>query len=88
MTGQGQLLLNKYDCLPQNLQREVLDFVDFLANKYQKEKIPSKKEKKTISTGKKRKSNFGSAKGFIVMGDDFDQPLDEFFDSYNIKRVW
>ena len=78
MTEQGQLLLNKYACLPQNLQREVLDFVDFLVDKYQETKPSPKKEKRTISPWEKRKSNFGSAKGLIIMGDDFDQPPDDF----------
>ena len=76
--GRGQAESDKYACLPQNLQREVLDFIDFLVNKYQKTKPSLKKEKRTISPLKKRKSNFGSAKGLIIMGDDFDQPLDDF----------
>lgn len=80
MSEQGQLLLNKYYCLPESLQQEVLDFVEFLTDKYKKEKPSQNKGIRTISKEKKRKSNFGSAKGIIVMGDDFDQPLDDFKD--------
>ncbi|MFB2120395.1 DUF2281 domain-containing protein [Parapedobacter sp. 2B3] len=58
-------LLTEISSLPANLRQEVSDFVAFL--KY-------KKQKKT--TVKKRQ--FGYAKGYFKMTEDFDNPLDDF----------
>lgn len=52
--------------LPANLQEEVRDFVAFLKTKVQKEQPPLKKRQ------------FGAGKGFFVMSDDFDEPLEDF----------
>lgn len=39
----------------------------------------SKYQKKSSKeTSGKKKSNFGSAKGLIIMSDDFDAPLEDF----------
>lgn len=63
-------ILQKYNFLPLELRKEVADFIEFLAQKYQ--------QKQTTETPPKRPSNFGSAKGLITMSDDFNEPLEEF----------
>ena len=63
-------ILQKYNYLPLELRKEVVDFIEFLIQKNQK--------KQTLETPPKRPSNFGSAKGLITMSDDFNEPLDEF----------
>ena len=65
-------IFQKYNYLPLELRKEVVDFIEFLAQKYQQ-----KQEKPMPS---KRPSNFGSAKGLITMSDDFNEPLNEFQD--------
>jgi mRNA-degrading endonuclease RelE of RelBE toxin-antitoxin system len=56
---------NKWSMLPKNLQKEVLDFIEFLLSKQNKpEQTP--------------KPKFGSAKGMFKMMPDFDEPLDDF----------
>lgn len=72
MKKDAQLMLQKYISLPQRLQQEARDFIDFLANKY--------KGEKQSSASRLRKSHFGSAKGRIVMKSDFDAPLEDFRD--------
>ena len=63
-------LLQKYNYLPSELRKEVADFIEFLLQKYQ--------QKQAIVMPPKRPSNFGSAKGLIIMSDDFNEPLEEF----------
>ncbi|WP_291372405.1 DUF2281 domain-containing protein [Cyclobacterium sp.] len=53
--------------LPENLKKEVQDFVDFLLTKTKKE------DEKKIRA-------FGSMKGKIKMVDDFDAPIEDFKD--------
>lgn len=60
-----QLLYSKLNQLPENLKSEVLDFIDFLLTKPKEPKKP-------------QYPKFGSAKGMIIMKDDFDEPLDDF----------
>ena len=60
------LLYNKLSALPENLKKEVAEFIDFL----------SAKSKNKIELGGKAK--FGSAKGMFTMHQDFDEPLDDF----------
>lgn len=55
----------KLSQLPKNLQEEVMDFIDFLTNKKNRDKTP-------------KKPKFGSAKGMFEMSPDFDDPLDDF----------
>jgi len=58
-------LYNQIATLPDELKKEVLDFVEFLK---QKTKVPKRiKERK-----------FGYAKGFFTIAPDFDEPLDDF----------
>lgn len=61
-------LYKEIESLPENLKKQVSDFVAFL-----KEKAKKTSEKKKI---KERKA--GSLKGKIKMSDDFDEPLEEF----------
>lgn len=58
-------LFTEISSLPANLRQEVSDFVAFL--KYRK------KKKKVV-----KKRQFGYAKGFFEMTEDFDKPLDDF----------
>ena len=58
------MLYNKIKSLPENLQSEASDFIDFLLKKNQKK------------NGIKRKAGF--LKGKIKMSADFDEPLEDF----------
>ena len=60
-------LYNKISSLPQNLRKEVEDFVDFLNNRLKKD-----------TESPKRK--LGMAKGLIKMKDNFDDPVEDFKD--------
>ncbi len=64
-----QTLIQEIHTLPESLKQEVLHFVQFLKQK-QNIQIESPKPRK------KRKA--GSAKGEIIMADDFDAPLEDF----------
>ena len=68
MKADGQVILNKYITLPERLQEEVVDFIDFLM--FMQQRQDGKR--------KKKESNFGSARGLIVIKNDFDQPLEDF----------
>jgi len=58
-------LYTKLSSLPENLKREVIDFLEVLVEKNKK--------------GRKKKTpKFGSCKGFFKMSPDFDEPLDDF----------
>ena len=58
-------LYTKISSLPENLKREVDDFVDFLL-----------KKKKNIKKAGNRKAGF--LKGKIQISPDFEKPLDDF----------
>lgn len=58
-------LYTKITSLPDDIKSEVNDFIDFLMTKKKKE-------------SKKKKPNFGCAKGQIYISPDFDEPLDDF----------
>lgn len=58
--------------LPDKYQQEVLNFIEFMAQKMEK-------EKKAQSIVSKRRG-YGSMKGEIWMAPDFDAPLDDFKD--------
>jgi hypothetical protein len=60
-------LLTEISSLPKNLKEEVQDFVLFLKTKAQKQNASKRRQ-------------FGAAKGFFVMRDDFDEPLEDFKD--------
>jgi hypothetical protein len=61
------LLYDKLASLPENLKKEVSDFIDFL--------VVKNKQK-----SKKNTPIFGSGKGMFVMKPDFDEPLEDFKD--------
>ncbi len=60
-------LYNKINSLPDNLKREVLDFVEFL-------------QTKNKNKSNKKPRIFGSLKGKIKMSEDFDDPIEVFKD--------
>ncbi|HWJ26010.1 MAG TPA: DUF2281 domain-containing protein [Flavisolibacter sp.] len=60
-------LYNELSMLPKDLKKEVEDFIKFLKTKVKKEN-PIKQRV------------FGSAKGFFIMQDDFDEPSENFQD--------
>ena len=62
----------KINSLPEQLQKEAMDFIDFLF-----QKTFSKKEN-DIKSNKKMFPKFGSSKGLYKMSPDFDEPLDDF----------
>ncbi len=62
------LLYSKLSALPENLKKEVANFIDLLIAKSNQD----------ISSPKVRKAKFGSAKGMFIMHEGFDEPLDDF----------
>ena len=58
-------LYSEFSSLPNELKKEVKDFIEFLKAKARKQKPDNPRK-------------FGSAKGFFVMRDDFDEPLQDF----------
>lgn len=40
---EADILMSKFQSLPQSAKKELLDFLDFLASRYKKEKQPEKK---------------------------------------------
>lgn len=70
------VVLKKYEALPDNLQKEVIDFIDFPGNKYQPQHTDSE------SLAQKRASLFGNAKELITMLPGFDA-TPEGFEDYN-----
>lgn len=62
-------LLQKLITLPLPLQKEVIDFVEFLHYKIKQQETPQ------IIINK---PTFGYAKDFFTMSDDFDEPLEDF----------
>ena len=62
-------LYTKIASLPDYLKSEVVDFIEFLETKKQKEKIKNKKGRV-----------FGYAKGKITLKPGFDDPIEDFKD--------
>ncbi|MCD4664889.1 MAG: DUF2281 domain-containing protein [Bacteroidales bacterium] len=69
---QDSYIFRKYKLLPDVLKQQISDYIEFLVSKYQKNQEGKEKHPE------KKKSNFGSAKGLIIMSEDFDEPIDEF----------
>jgi hypothetical protein len=61
-----QAILKKIHALPNSMKVEIVDFIEFLTQKYR----PVKKEKVI--------PQYGSLKGTFKMADDFDEPLEDF----------
>lgn len=68
MAAQDQYI--QLSSLPEDVRKQVLDFIEFLMRK--KEELPRPSEPK--------KRPIGMFKGKIRMADDFDAPLDDFKD--------
>lgn len=60
-------LLTQISSLPAEMKKEVSDFVEFLKQKSQKK-------------GNIKERQFGYAKGFFKISDDFDEPIEDFKD--------
>jgi len=58
-------LYNEFHSLPEELRKEVADFIKFLKSK-------------KLKTKKLRERKFGALKGKIKISKDFDAPLDDF----------
>ncbi|MEG3438403.1 DUF2281 domain-containing protein [Pannus brasiliensis CCIBt3594] len=61
-------LLTNLDKLPEDLQREVLHYSEYLVSRYGQENQES-----TVT----KRGGLGALKGKIWMSDDFDEPLEE-----------
>ncbi len=57
--------------LPENLQQEVLHYIEFLHDRY---------TKATIAVPPAKRGALGAWKGKIKIADDFDAPLEDFQD--------
>ena len=68
MAMTDQTILNKIHALPESLKQEILDFIEFIGQKYR-----TSKQQKQIP-------QYGSLKGTFEMRDDFDDPLEDFKD--------
>ena len=62
-------ILANLDKLPENLQREILHYSEYLVSRYAKENKSDNKEIK--------RRGYGALKGQIWMSDDFDEPLED-----------
>ena len=60
-------LYTELSTLPPDLKKEVQDFIEFLKTKARRQMLNKKRE-------------FGAAKGFFKMHNDFDEPLEDFKD--------
>jgi hypothetical protein len=63
-----KIILNQLQVLPEDLKKEVLDFIGYLLSKQVKQLPP------------KATPKFGSAKGKYKLAPDFDAPLEDFKD--------
>lgn len=63
-------LFVKIDSLPEDLRRQVTDFIEFLLHRKQADH--------TVPNGGRPTPVPGLAKGKVVIPDDFDAPLDDF----------
>lgn len=72
-----QHLLQTLESLPAELQQEVVDFADFLA---QRRQVTAKQKPSAEEIAERRRQGLGELKGKIWMADDFDAPLADFAD--------
>lgn len=66
-------LQEKFAQLPDALQQEALDFVEFLIHKYQAQDARSANS----GSSSENRGGYGSWKGKIALSEDFDAPLDD-----------
>jgi hypothetical protein len=64
MTMTDQQIIDQLNSMPENLKREVLEYMGYLLSKHAVEE--------------KRTPRFGSAREKYTLSDDFDAPLDDF----------
>ena len=67
-------LYSKIESLPESLKKQVLDYIEFLLSRENKEKTSQELKQNEAQT--KIKSGFSGAKGLFSMGPDFDKPLE------------
>lgn len=79
---QIQRLLQTVEMLPAELQQEVVDFAEFLAQR--RSPTLQQQEKNSMEgisheeIAKRRREGLGRFKGVFTVPDDFDAPLDDF----------
>lgn len=73
-----QRLLQTVETLPAELQQEVADFAEFLAQRRAADGTPEKLSTEELI--QRRREGFGRFKGVFTVPDDFDAPLDDFKD--------
>jgi Protein of unknown function (DUF2281) len=66
-------LLEKFNQLPESLQKQVLSYVSTLVEQ-------NAEEQAKLERSSKRRNGFGILKGRIKMAEDFDEPLEDFKD--------
>ena len=69
------LLYNKILQMPEDVKKQVNDFIDFIESKKEKHNKLDIKEK-----GENNKRPFGILRGKIKMAEDFDEPMEDFKD--------
>ncbi|MEQ1747439.1 MAG: DUF2281 domain-containing protein [Saprospiraceae bacterium] len=69
-------LYSKFETLPEHLQQQVIDYIEFLLSREAKKPKPQKPAKAPA----KPKAGFGGAKGMIKLSPDWDEPLEDFKD--------
>lgn len=68
-----QMILLQLKELPESLKKEIMDYIEFLILKYQKNQSFI-----SLQNTKERPSYYGNAKEEVIMSDDFDEPLADF----------
>jgi hypothetical protein len=80
----GEKLVNDIKNLPENLSRDLEDYINYLIGLDNAVKYPSSGEKRDVailaSPKTLKERGYGSLKGKIWMSDNFDEPLAEFED--------
>lgn len=79
------IILEKLEALPESMQTEVLHYIEFLLEKYQKSTQKTlddlRQEMQALTKEEAEKLyGYGSMAGQIVMADDFDAPLEDLAD--------
>jgi len=70
-----QLILNQLILMPETLKQEVLHYILYLVNNYNKPTFVVNQQEVKINV---KKPTFGSAKGKYILAADFDEPLEDF----------
>jgi len=71
-----QLILHQLFLMPETLKQEVLHYITYLSDNYNKQISDVSYHNMQISSSKKPK--FGSAKDKYSLSPDFDAPIDDF----------